>query len=131
MLPPDGHRLLLRAMNEYRLLRNDKHRFVGLVKALKKAQTVEQQLGYMYLINALVNIHLKWFLQNRNVLIVIVFSFCDGYQSMCRSILQPTLIFVLLFVQNSCVLVLRTLFRDSNNKAILSSNCSSMCSKKK
>jgi dishevelled associated activator of morphogenesis len=55
MMPPDGHRSLLLAMNEYRLIKNDKHRFVGLIKALKKATTVEQQLGYMYLINALIN----------------------------------------------------------------------------
>jgi hypothetical protein len=55
MMPPDGHRSLLLAMNEYRLIKNDKQRFVGLIKALKKATTVEQQLGYMYLINALIN----------------------------------------------------------------------------
>lgn len=55
MMPPDGHRNLLLAMNEYRLIKNDKQRFVGLIKALKKATTVEQQLGYMYLINALIN----------------------------------------------------------------------------
>jgi dishevelled associated activator of morphogenesis len=55
MMPPDGHRNLLLAMNEYRLIKNDKQRFNGLIKALKKATTVEQQLGYMYLINALIN----------------------------------------------------------------------------
>ena len=55
MMPPDGHRLLLRAMNEYRLIKNEKHRFQGLLKSLKKATTTEQKLGYMYLINALIN----------------------------------------------------------------------------
>lgn len=42
-------------MNEYKNIKNEKHRFQGLLKSLKKATTVDQKLGYMYLINALIN----------------------------------------------------------------------------